>query len=52
VLTLLANIAVSFFIVMRHRWQQVSETDPRRLLAEQIEASIRSHLSKRPGALR
>jgi capsule polysaccharide export protein KpsE/RkpR len=52
VLTLLANIAVSFFIVMRHRWQQVSESDPRRQLAEQIEASIRSHLIKRPGALR
>jgi capsule polysaccharide export protein KpsE/RkpR len=52
VLTLLVNIAACFFIITRHRWQQVSESDPRRQLAEQIEASIRSHLIKRPGTLR
>jgi len=52
VLTLLANIAACFFVIARHRWNQVSETDPRRLLAEQIEASVRSHFIKRPGAPR
>lgn len=52
VLTLLVDIAACFFIITRHRWQQVSESDPRRQLAEQIEASIRSHLIKRPGTLR
>jgi capsule polysaccharide export protein KpsE/RkpR len=52
VLTLLVNIAVAFLVIMRHRWSQVGESDPRRLLAEQIEASVRSHLSKRPGGSR
>ena len=54
VLTTLVNLGACFFIVARHRWSQVSEDDPRRLLAEQIEASVRAHLQqiKRPGAIR
>jgi len=51
-LTLLVNVAACFFVIMRHRWGQVSATDPRRLLAEQIEASVRSHLIKRLGISR
>jgi uncharacterized protein involved in exopolysaccharide biosynthesis len=54
VLITLANAAACFFVVMRHRWGQVSETDPRKHLAEQIEASFRAHLQllKRPGESR
>jgi uncharacterized protein involved in exopolysaccharide biosynthesis len=51
ILTALANIAACFFVITRHRWSQVSEIDPRKLLADQIEASLRSHLQslKRSG---
>ena len=53
VLTTLVYLGACFFVVARHRWSQVSEADPRRLLAEQIEASVRAHLQliKRPGAI-
>jgi capsule polysaccharide export protein KpsE/RkpR len=54
VLTTLVYLGACFFVVARHRWSQVSEADPRRLLAEQIEASVRAHLQliKHPGAIR
>jgi capsule polysaccharide export protein KpsE/RkpR len=52
VLTLLVDIAASFLVIARHRWRQVSVTDPRRLLAEQIEESIRSRFIKLPGVPR
>jgi len=50
ILTALANAAACFSVITRHRWGQVSEADPRRLLAEQIEASVRTRLQllKRP----
>jgi capsule polysaccharide export protein KpsE/RkpR len=44
VLTTLAYLAACFIVVASHRWSQLSEADPRRLLAAQIEASFRSHL--------
>jgi uncharacterized protein involved in exopolysaccharide biosynthesis len=51
ILTALANIAACFFVIARHRWSQVSEIDPRKLLADQIKTSLRSHLQslKRSG---
>jgi uncharacterized protein involved in exopolysaccharide biosynthesis len=54
ILTGLANAAACFFVIRRHRWSQVSETDPRKLLAEQIEASFRTRLRllKRSGGPR
>jgi uncharacterized protein involved in exopolysaccharide biosynthesis len=54
ILTMLANIAAGFFIITRHRWSQVSQTDPRRVLAEQVETSLRAHLQhfKRRGESR
>jgi uncharacterized protein involved in exopolysaccharide biosynthesis len=53
ILTALVNGAACFFIIARHRWGGVSETDPRRLLAEQIVASLRARLQliKHPGEL-
>jgi hypothetical protein len=54
VLTTLAYLTACFVVVALHHWSQVSEADPRRLLAAQIEASFRSRLQliKQQGAYR
>jgi uncharacterized protein involved in exopolysaccharide biosynthesis len=47
-LTVLAFSSCCFFIVLRQRWRSVSETDPRRQLAQQIVASLRRLPNRKP----
>jgi capsule polysaccharide export protein KpsE/RkpR len=42
ILTAVTDAIVSFFVILRHLWSTVSDSDPRRILVEQILASFRA----------
>jgi uncharacterized protein involved in exopolysaccharide biosynthesis len=39
--------ATSFYIVLRHQWQEVSPGDPRKILAQEITTTVRGELERR-----
>jgi capsule polysaccharide export protein KpsE/RkpR len=44
--TLSAGVA-SFYIVLRYQWQEISLGDPRKILAQEISATVRGELERR-----